>query len=80
MTKEHNLGALIIALAKKQIIVQVGVKGNILGSEVLYLKLTRLVRGKSVQLEQALSDTELEDIADPLVIADAIDERMRKMS
>ncbi len=77
---EHNLGALVIALAKKQIIVQIGVKGNILGSEVMFLKLTRLVRGKSVSMEQAISDADLMEISDPFVIADAIDEKMRKMA
>lgn len=77
-TKEHNLGLLILELARKQVVVKVGVESNILGKESIVLHASMIAKGKPVALRQVISDNELEDITDAYVIADATYERLKR--
>lgn len=80
-TKELDgkVGELVMSLARKGLIVKVAQETSMLSRETIYLQVTMMNKGKSVSLKEALSPAIISDIQDPLIIADAIHERLRKM-
>lgn len=79
VTKEHNLGALILELVKRNLLVKVGRETSVIGPGTTVLQITRMLAGTSKVLKEAINDEVLMSINDASVIAAAIEERLRKM-
>lgn len=74
----ENLGRLVLSLANRGLLVRIGQQPSLLTGTTVMLKVTQMVGGKSKDLTEALSPLALENIADPDVIAGAIQEKLRK--
>jgi hypothetical protein len=73
-----NLGKLVMALAERGLLVRVGQQQSVLTGATVTLKVTQMVKGRSVDLTEALSPLALSEIRDAQVIASAIQEKLRK--
>lgn len=75
-----NLGKLMIALAEKNCLVKLGVNETLLSKQVVAISVAAPYKPNEPirQLSEAISQDVLEGIADPLVIADAIYQKLMK--
>lgn len=75
-----NLGKLMLALAEKNCLVKLGVSETLLSKQVVVISVSAPYKpGEAIkQLSEAISQDVLEQIADPLVIADAIHQKLMK--
>lgn len=73
-----NLGQIMYQLAQKDVVVRLGQEKSILGKDIVYLIMTIMRAGKSVQLKQAITMDELVLVTEPSIIADTLYERLRK--
>lgn len=80
-TKELDakVGELVMSLARKGLMIRIAQETSMLSRETIYLQVTMMNKGKSVSLKEALSPAIITEIQDPLIIADAIHEKLRKM-
>lgn len=67
-----NVGALVLNLANRGVIVRIATEDSILGGRVLMIQLTRMSKGKTQVIKETLTETAVEQISDVAVIADAL--------
>lgn len=73
-----NVGALVLNLANRGVIVRIATEDSILGGRVLMLQLSLMGKGKSQVIKETLTETVVEQISDVAVIADALMNKLKQ--
>lgn len=74
---DAKLGRLIIECAKRFTYVQVGVQTNFMKQEQYNIKVTRIHQNRSFTVTEVFRLQDLEQMSDPAVIADLMENRVR---
>lgn len=73
-----NVGALVLNLANRGVIVRIATEDSILGGRVLMLQLSQMGKGKTQVIKETLTETTVEQISDVAVIADALMNKLKQ--
>lgn len=73
-----NVGTLVVNLANRGYLIKLQTEESVLGGHVLHLRLTSMKTHKT--LSQVLTEAEVNAIEDVSVVADALVEKLRKMT
>lgn len=73
-----NVGALVLNLANRGVIVRIATEDSILGGQVLMLQLSQIGKGKTQVIKETLTETVVEQINDVAVIADALFNKLKQ--
>lgn len=73
-----NVGALVLNLANRGVIVRIATEDSILGGRVLMLQLSQMGKGKTQVIKETLTEPVVEQISDVAVIADALINKLKQ--
>lgn len=77
-TYVQNVGALVVDLAQRGLIVRVGFEESIIGGATLMLQVSRMTAGKTQVIKEALKEEHVIAIPDVRVVGDALMEKLKK--
>lgn len=73
-----NIGAMIVNLAKRGVIVRVGVEPSILTGDILIMTLSVMKGSQSYNIREALTEEQVTNINDVGVVCDALYAKLMK--
>lgn len=77
-TYASNVGALVLNLASRGVIVRIATEDSILGGRVLMLQLSQMGKGKTQVIKETLTEPTVVHINDVAVIADALMNKLKQ--
>lgn len=73
-----NIGTMVVNLAKRGVIVRVGVEPSILTGDTLVMTLSTMKGNQSFNIREVLTEAQVTEISDMSVVCDALHAKLMK--